>query len=235
MATLLVGLSHLQGGIEQYQSRYDLVEIRSDGDTLPKPATLKRWRRSARPGFAFSVVLPRPVCELAVTGGPQLERALESATALEARCLVVQTPSSVRPTASNRRKLEELFSKLPSSGVVLAWEPAGLWEPDDVFQTSRSLGAVPVVDAACEDLPPGPVVYTRLRDLGGTGLSGRTLDRMAQQLGGRREVFVIVEDVRSALRFKRSLAERLGQQPASAIPTIIRPSRGGLSAEDEEQ
>jgi len=235
MATLLVGLSQLTGGIEQYQTRYDLVEVRSDGEMLPKPATLRRWRRAARPSFAFSVVLPQQVCALVETDGDSLQRALASATALEARCLLVQTPPSVRPTAANRAKLDALFSKLPRTGVVLAWEPSGLWEPDDVFQAARAMDVLPVVDAAHVDPAAGPLVYTRLRDLGSGGFAGRNFDRLAQRLSGRREVFVVVEDPRSALRLKRSLAERLGQQPAGSLPTIIRPSRGSLTAEDEEQ
>src|SRR5687767_13015813 len=100
MARLVVGLPALLGDLAKYQSRFDLVELRPVDTSLPRVGTLRKWRKSVPPAFVFSVVLPRAVSELAA--GPELEEALETsllvAAAVEARCVVLPTPASVRPT-----------------------------------------------------------------------------------------------------------------------------------------
>jgi uncharacterized protein YecE (DUF72 family) len=139
MARLLVGLPALQGKIEKYKDRYDMVEIRPGDTSVPRPATLRKWRRSVPPAFVFSVVLPRAVGELATgeEADAALAEALEVAAALEARCVLLQTPPEVRPTATNRRKIAALFARIPAEGVVRCWEPSGMWEQDDVTAVAR--------------------------------------------------------------------------------------------------
>ena len=66
------------------------------------------------PSFVFSVVLPKVVGEL--TAGPELDAALttslEVAAALEARCVVLQTPATVRPTSANKKRLASVFARI---------------------------------------------------------------------------------------------------------------------------
>src|SRR6185503_16527661 len=117
---LLVGLPALQGDLEKYQSRFDMVELRPIDTSVPRVQTLRKWRKSVSPGFVFSVVLPRVVGELAP--GAALDQALaaslEIAAAIEARCVVLKTPASVRPTATNRRRLAAVFDRIPPEGTV---------------------------------------------------------------------------------------------------------------------
>src|SRR6185436_12925372 len=100
MARLLVGLPALQGELEKYQTRFDMVELRPIDTPIPRPGTLRKWRKAVPPGFVFSIILPRVVGELAP--GPALDEALagslEAASTVEARCIVLQTPASIRPT-----------------------------------------------------------------------------------------------------------------------------------------
>src|SRR5262245_10565136 len=120
MARLLVGLPALVGDIEKYKERFDIVELRPIDASLPRIGTLRKWRKTVPPGFVFSLVLPRVVGEL--KPGEELDQALatslEIADAVEARCVVLQTPASVRPTAANRKRLAQLFARLPKEGVV---------------------------------------------------------------------------------------------------------------------
>src|SRR5829696_6753842 len=99
MARLLVGLPALQGDLGHYQGRFDMLELRPLDTSVPRAGTLRKWRKSVPPGFVFSVVLPRVVGEL--TPGTSLDEALaaslEVAAAIEARCVVLQTPATVRP------------------------------------------------------------------------------------------------------------------------------------------
>jgi len=239
MARLLVGLPALKGDLEKYASRFDLVELRPGEAAMPKPATLRKWRRSVPPAFVFSVVLPRAVAEL--EPGPAFDAALassvEAAAALEARCVVLQTPASVRPTAANRKRLAALFERIPREGTVRCWEPAGLWEREEVIATARALGVLPVFDVARESPGAGNIVYTRLRALGKTAvLSAATVERIADRLRRRREVFMVVEGGAEAGRLKQALAQELAKKPLrGAGITVVRPGVPTLIAEDEEQ
>jgi uncharacterized protein YecE (DUF72 family) len=239
MARLLVGLPALQGDLEKYSSRFDLVELRPGDAALPKPSTLRKWRKSVPPAFVFSVVMPRAVAELAP--GPELDAALASslevAALLEARCILLQTPASVRPTSTNKKRLASVFERIPREGTVRCWEPAGLWERDEVLAVAKTLGVLPVLDAARDVPNAGPIVYTRLRALGkSTTLGAVTLERVADRLRKRREVFVVVEGEGEALRVKQALAKELRKKPQrTSGATVVRPGSSTLVAEDEEQ
>jgi uncharacterized protein YecE (DUF72 family) len=239
MARLLVGLPAPQGDLAKYASRFDMVEVRPIDSPVPKPATLRRWRKSVPPSFVFSVVLPRVVGDLAP--GPALDEALaaslEVAAALEARCIVLQTPPEVRPTQANKKRIAAIFARIPSEGQLRCWEPAGIWEREEVIAVAREMGVVPVLDAAREQLGAGNVAYTRLRALGKSAALGQTtIDRVADRLRRRREAYVVVEGPREAQRVKQALTAALAKKPARASGvTVVRPAISTLVAEDEEQ
>ena len=236
MARVLVGLPTLTGDIKNYKKRFDLVELRPIDHSLPRVATLRTWRKAVPPGFVFSVVLPKVVSEL--VPGAELDRALsealEVATAVEARCILLQTPVSVRPTATNKKRLAAVIEALPRDGVVRAWEPSGIWEHEEALPVARSVGALLVVDAARDAPPPGPIVYTRLRAIGkGAALGATAMAELADRLRGRREAFVVVEGG-DAARVKASLASALSKtRAAGASGLVVRPAV--VRAEDEEQ
>ena len=239
MARLLVGLPAPQGDLAKYATRFDLVEIRPVDTVVPKPPTLRKWRKSVPPSFVFSVVLPRVVGALAPS--PALDEAiaatLQVAVALEARCIVLPTPPEVRPTATNKKRLAAVFERLPADGLVRCWEPSGIWERDDVVEVARAIGVLPVFDAAREALAAGPIAYTRLRALGKSAALGQaTVERVADRLRRRRESFVVVEGPREAQRVKSALTAELARKPARpAGVTVVRPTLNTLVAEDEEQ
>lgn len=240
MARVLVGLPALVGDIAKYKERFDLVELRPVDTSLPKERTLRGYRKAVPPAFVFSVVLPRVVCELG--SGPAVDAAIEEslavATAVEARCLVVPTPPSVRPTSANKKRIEALIERVRRDGVVTCWEPSGIWERDEIVQTARALEVVPVLDAAREALGSGPIAYTRLRALGqGVTVGAKLVERIAERLAGRREAFVVAEGADVAQRLRAALAGAvLGARPrARASVPIKGPPAASLVAEDEEQ
>ena len=241
MARLLVGLPSLLGDVAKYGKRFEMVELRPVDMSTPRAATLRVWCKAVPPGFVFSVVLPAAVGHL--SAGKEFDLALESAlavaTLVEARCLVLATPASVRPTAVHKRKIGQLLERLHHDGVLVCWEAHGIWEPREMLAVARAAGALLVVDAAREALPPGPMAYTRLRALGkGAKASATALDRVAEQLRGRREAFVVVEGAAEATRVKTALGSALARRkgPGTAAPVVVRPaSSSSLVAEDEEQ
>jgi uncharacterized protein YecE (DUF72 family) len=204
----------------------------------PRAQTLRAWRRAINPSFTFSVVLPRIVGELSMSRemDAALEEALGVAKAVEARCIVLSTPAEVRPTTATTAKLSSIVERLPKPSVVLCWEPHGIWERTEVLAAAKPLGLLPVFDAAQTIPAPGPFVYTRLRALGSQGIVGeRGIQRIAEQLAGRREAWVVVENRASAARVRTQLAAALDRDHSGSGPVIVRPSPGKLRAEDEEQ
>lgn len=243
MTRLHVGLHALPGDIKKYQADLDLVELHPVDASLPAMPGLRRWRKATAPTFVFSVVLPRVVGELGSGKAFEdaLAKSLEVATVLEARCIVLQTPAEIRPTAANRKRIAALFARIPPEGTLRFWEPHGMWEREDIIDTARSAGALPVLDVAREEPASGQVLYTRLRSLGGqTTPSAAALERVAKRVHGRREVFVVLEGSRgAALRVKSGLVAALARQnPAREIGIAVAtaaPLPRPLVAEDEEQ
>jgi hypothetical protein len=243
MARLYVGLPSLQGDIKKYKERLDLVEIRPVDTSLPRASVLRSWRKAVPPGFVFSVVLPRELGELGAGSGVDdaLARSLEVAAALEARCIVLPTSTEIRPTAANRKKIAALFARIPPEGTVRCWEPRGMWEREDVIDTARAAGVLPILDATRDELPRGALAYTRLRSLGASATpSAAAIARAANALRGRREAFVVVEGTRgAAVRVKEGLTAALARQNDDAeAGDLIRPTTPVLRpliAEDEEQ
>ena len=89
MARPHVGLPTLEGDIERYAAKYDLLELRPGDGAIPKPATLRAWRRKVPPSFVFSVVSRRRWANssLRPRSMQALEQALGVARDVEARCL----------------------------------------------------------------------------------------------------------------------------------------------------
>lgn len=243
MTRLHVGLHALPGDIKKYQADLDLVELHPVDASLPAIGGLRRWRKATAPTFVFSVVLPRIVGELGSGKAfdDALAKSLEVSTVLEARCIVLQTPAEIRPTAANRKRIAAFFTRIPPEGTLRFWEPHGMWEREDIIDTARSAGVLPVVDVAREEPAGGQVLYTRLRALGAqTAPSAAALERVAKRVHGRREVFVVLESSRgAALRVKSGLVAALARQnPARDSGLIVPPTAPiprPLVAEDEEQ
>jgi uncharacterized protein YecE (DUF72 family) len=238
MARPHVGLPVLQGDLQRYSERYDLLELRPGDATLPRPSTLRAWRKKVPPSFVFSVVLPKIVGEL--RPGKALDEALEeslaAARAVEARCLIIATPPSITPTELNRKRLAALVERIPHDAVTLCWEATGIWEREEADAFASKLGVVPVVDPAREPAPKGSIVYYRLRGLGESAkLSAAAIEKVAAELQDRREAYVIVETA-GAFGVAQALWLQTSRRVAGARTgaTLLRP-RATLQAEDEEQ
>ena len=236
MTTVHVGLPSLRGDLARYAAQFGLLEVKPVDASLPRISKLRAWRREVPPSFVFSVVLPRVVSDLAVTkeSTSALETALETASALEARCLVLVTPASVTPTSQNKRRLASLIAQCPRDVVTIAWEPRGVWENEEAAATARDIGAQLVVDVAREPAPRGPILYTRLRGIGeASRLGAGDIERVRAAIQTRREAFVVIESG-SPARLAAALMKPFGAAGRTSAPMIIKPPIR-ISAEDEEQ
>jgi uncharacterized protein YecE (DUF72 family) len=207
---LHIGSSTLIGALERYAERLDLLEVSSEPKLLPPPKRLRKMRESVPRGFHFSVVLPSALSALPSSGVEALlAPALEAARALEASWLLLRTLPAVTPSERSRKRLRELVAAM-AGGPRVAWEPRGVWTPEDAEGFAREIGVALVRDLGQADAPDGPVVYTRLRALGQQSrISQGAIERIAERLEDAEEAYVVVEG-RGAPGVARRLRAELG-------------------------
>ena len=203
---LYVGQAALQGGIRRYP--FDLLELLVEPN-LPQPKKLATWVE-ANPDRVFSLRLPPEIVRPGTRQQELLERVGKAREALAARWAVLTTSPTTTPTARNRALLADLVEKLGHTDWRLAWEPHGMWAPEEAESWAEELGVALVRDLSRDEAPAGSVIYTRLRALGfGTRVGARAVERLAERLDGAEEAYVVIEG-QGAARAATLLRELLG-------------------------
>jgi uncharacterized protein YecE (DUF72 family) len=238
-----IGAKSLRSTITAYAKRFDLLEVPSSGDkdaTVPTLPTMRRWRKAVAPPFNFTVVAGQALARL--KPGDALDRdlaaALAAADALEARCLLLPTPSEVTPSPVWRERLERVIGRLAREATHIIWEPRGVWETDDAAVAARKWRIVLAVDAARDPVPDGPVAYARLRALGETRSFGpAALERVVDAIGARRDAYVIL-DTDTALGEAKKLRQILqagARDGGGGMGRVMRPRGATVKVRDDEQ
>ena len=142
--------------------------------TVPRSATLRRWRGSLAGPLEVGLVVPYGARVGAA--GPfrrdeELDErsgwVLDAADALEAAHLVLPTGRELTTGTKDRARFAGYLDALRTGGRPIVWAAAGLWEAELAQPVARELG----LRCACEPLvdpaPPGDVAHARLRALGG--------------------------------------------------------------------
>jgi uncharacterized protein YecE (DUF72 family) len=237
-----IGAKTLRGDIASYSKRFDLLEVASGapGATAPTMATLRKWRKSVPPHFAFSVLAAPGLANL--KPGEALDRdvafAIAAVDALEARVLLLQTPAEVTPSTLWRDRLARAIERFPRDVTHVVWEPRGLWEVDDAAVLAKKLGIVLAVDAARDPVPLGPVAYVRLRALGETRSFGTSaLERIERAIGPRRDAFVVFETDGALAECKvlRKLVQTPSTSDKGGLGRVVRPRGATVTVRDDEQ
>ena len=229
---------------EAYAKRFDLLELRGmaakDHRQAPTATTLRRWRKKVEPSFEFCVVTGPNLSRLKEGADYDTELAtmLESAKLLEARVLLVATPSDVTPSRLWRDRLAKLVEKLPGDASTIVWEPTGLWELEDAAGFAKTLGITLCVDPSRDAIPAGDVAYGRLRALGASrSYSVSALERIAANIGERRDAYVVIETPAALKEAKtlRGLVRALKSKQKGGLGSIVRPRKPTLRIGDDEQ
>ena len=245
MATRLhIGAKDLRGEVAAYAKRFDLLEIRgldaASAKQAPNDATLRRWRKAAPPQFEFAVVAGPGLSKVKAGDALEAELAtmLKTATLLEARVLLIATPSDVTPSKLWRDRLEKVLARLPRDANTIVWEPSGLWEIEDAAEQANKWGVVVAVDPARDDMPEGPVAYGRLRAAGATrAFSTAALQKVADKIGERRDAYVVFETTNALKEGKtlRALVRQAKPGKKGGLGRLIRPKGSPPSVGDDEQ
>lgn len=186
---LLVGTTGWRGSIERFP--LDLWEF-SVSSSLPRPKVFAQYREQ-RPDLALAFRLS-PAAVEAGPEAPDRARVVEAARAAEALAIVLPTSPRFAPTPARRRLLDAWVEVLAPVARLVAWEPRGVWAETEAEAWAESSGALLVRDLTQVDGPQGPLVYTRILQLGtGARLSQGAIDRVAERLGTAEEAFVVVD------------------------------------------
>ena len=242
-----IGARHLESSLSAYAKRFDFLEVHMLPASTPAPtlATFRRWRKQVPPHFDFSVVVGASAA--ALRSGRDLDHdlatALSAADALQARCMLIVTPTDVTPAPIWRDRLAKVASRIMRDATYVAWEPRGLWEVDDALRLAQQLGVLLVVDPLRDPVPPGPVFYGRLRALGETRSFGMAaLERVVDAVGARRDAYVIIETQTALAECKRLRAiAQGGPRKVGGLSRVVRPRDGtpapqsSLRVKDDEQ
>ena len=164
-----LGLCGFTIGAGEYFRRYRVVEVQHTFYEPPADSVMQRWRRSAPPGFEFTLKAwqlvtheassptyrrmrsPMPAEQVGsfrlndATAGAW-GRTLECVGLLRATAVLLQCPASFRPTDENIERMRAFLGAVERPVRVL-FEPRGkAWTPEIVRPVCAELDLVHVVD-----------------------------------------------------------------------------------------
>lgn len=245
----LFGSTGPRGSIEGFARRFDVLELDAlDRDPKPRDATLRKWRKEAGPTMQFSIVAPRAL--LLVRPTPELdaalERFLEAQRLLQARFLLLQTPSEITPSELNRERIARVIDRVREGlgeareMVRIAWEPRGVWEADTAASFATKIGADLALDPLGDPREPffHPALrYWRLGTVGGrTEFPPARLRYLAEVIAagskskqdGERVVIFTTPHATKETKRLQTLARGLESKMPAAGGAVIRP-RGSFA------
>lgn len=232
-----IGCCGFAASRREYYARLELVEVQQTFYQPPRVATAERWRAEAPAGFEFTVKawqlithepssptyrrLSKPVPPdrrdrygffrdtEEVWSAWEATRAI--AAALAAKVILFQTPASFTPSREHKERLRAFMRKIPRDGRLIAFEPRGVWEPEEAAALCADLDLVPAVDPLRTEPPAGRVAYFRLHGpvTGRYRYDDGDLHSIAAKCEGRDEAYCLFnhpEMWRDALRFRDLVA-----------------------------
>jgi uncharacterized protein YecE (DUF72 family) len=250
MATIYIGCCGFPFSRKKYFSEYRTVEVQQTFYEPPDKSTLERWRQEAPQDFIYNIKAWQVIThtsrsptwkkirkrelhgDLSNYGLLRLTEenkwgwhvTVEAAEALNARVIVVQTPSSFGYSKENAENAKKFFAwALQQTGkkFVIGWEPRGSWHEKAlaISDVVCSTGVVHIVDLLRRDpvvCEGQRVLYFRLHGLGGKEVNYRYkyTDEDLEQLASKiselisrydsvEEVYVMFNNVYMAYDSKR--------------------------------
>ena len=193
---------------------------------LPRPGTFAKWRKELPENFTLSLVAPKS----AIVGkkGPlrfdeELEAGVtwldESATALSARFVVIQTGADLTTGQRDRDLLTAYFERLRKKDRTIVWSPSGLWEPELAEKFAARHEVLYAFDPIEAPVPVGEIVYARLAAIGHRSHIGEPVLRTIVEALDEDDIvegFVAIDSPTSFQRASRlqELFEELANAPA---------------------
>lgn len=215
---LFIGASVERPPGPKYQSALDFAELRFPS-TLPRAATLARWRESVGEDFKVSLVTPARAIGRGASAFDldEDQRAgiewLGRATAASAASAIVVTSGGHLSTGQRDRDrfaryIEELMGAVKDTPIF--WQPGGLWDLEHASPFAKKLGLSLAFDPLiAEEIPESSSLYLRLEAIGArqrftTSVAYDLLPIIQSQLSG---------SIYLSIRSERSMQEAAALRP----------------------
>lgn len=201
-----------------YANVFRTVELNAPFYRWPKPATVRRWKREAPPGFIYTVkVNQRITHEKRLVGTKKLVRdyyGIAEVLGEKMGCFLFQFPPSFKYSAA---RLKSIVTQLdPAYRNVVEFRHKTWWRPDVYAALAKAKITFCAISAPRlpEEFPPGqPVAYFRLH--GRTrwyrhDYSPAELQEWANRIraAGAREAWIYFDNDRNGYAIKNALALR---------------------------
>lgn len=168
-----VGCCGFQRGMKKYFENFSLVEVQSTFYRPPRATTAENWRKEAPGNFEFAVkawqVITHPSTsptyrkaglDIPVERKDRYgsfkptdevfdawEVTKKICEILNADIVVIQCPTSFKPTKENLENMSSFFSSVERGKLNIAWEPrGGAWENRIVRRLCEELDLIHAVD-----------------------------------------------------------------------------------------
>lgn len=160
---------------QAYATIFPAVEVNTTFYKIPKVETAERWREDVdevNKKFEFTVKCSQMVTHLARfsrKAHPAFNRMKEICEALRAKILLLQSPESFKPTATNIEKAKTFFKKINRADLDLVWEVrwAKDWTKEIVNKLFKEINAEQCIDPSRQDFSCNKkFFYYRLHGLG---------------------------------------------------------------------
>ncbi|MCS7385359.1 MAG: DUF72 domain-containing protein [archaeon GB-1867-005] len=156
-----------------YAKAFNVVEVNSTFYEIPSIKLAESWRKRAPSNFEFTVKCHKSLThdfklELTNEAKKTLTQMIELCKTLKSKVLLIQTPSSVKPSRKNLEKALKIAEIASTENIEVAWEPRGEeWRSSEAKElmkefVEKSNGAHCVDISKNEPAAVSHFIYTRL-------------------------------------------------------------------------
>ncbi len=205
-----------QSRLSAYAKIFNLVEVDSTFNNLPKASTAKAWRKEVdkvNPEFEFTVKAPKTLTHISKFKDlNSWEKIKAIALGLKAKIIFLQTPESFKSTEENIKALKDFIS-ITENQFTFVMEARG-WERSAIEKVFPELGIIQVVDPLKERPIEQEWNYYRLQGYGSNAYRYRFSDEELEKLTkivkpGDYVLFNNVFMYEDCLRFRKLLGEEI--------------------------
>lgn len=210
---------------KKYFERLHFLEDDTTFFAPPDPKVMTKWRKECAPTDVYAIHawqlvthdatapsmkrLPAPLDAATAreVGGlratPRVAeawaRSVAAARAVNARAIVLETPTSFTPSSQSRDALRRFVGEVAADrgDLSLVWDPRGMWEPRSAASLAADLGLLyawdPLVVEPEDAPPPTEEQYFRLHGLGlhRNRFSEARLEALAVHVEGAERAWVV--------------------------------------------
>lgn len=210
--------------------KLDYLESSSTLENPPRLKVLRQWRDGLPASRGFGMLAGQDIAADGFRDTERVRRAAEllrsQVDSLDPEVVLFRTPAAFAPSATNRDAMARFLSTHDLGDRTIAWDPQGLWEPDQAAAQARSMGVLYAADPLSNDplgdgpdyANMGPAAYFRITGLGRKHrLDDFALEDLVDVVSAYTTAWVVFahpSKYPDALKFRALLDKSRGAEPA---------------------